>query len=188
MTNGLVGKIGILGGSFNSAHLGHLYISTEVKKLLGLDFVLWLVANHNPFKPNQAGFKTRYQSALNFSKPVWIKVSDFEYKQQVKNSFDSLSLLMLKNPLANFVWLMGADNFCQLDNWHRADDIIKMVPIAIVPRLGDRPRNSKIAAKYASAILPHHKFSTLTQINPPALGFLSIKSYDISSSKLRKQN
>ena len=43
-------KIGILGGSFDPAHKGHLAISKEAFKKIGLKFVIWAITNQNPFK------------------------------------------------------------------------------------------------------------------------------------------
>jgi nicotinic acid mononucleotide adenylyltransferase len=76
-------KIGLLGGSFNPAHEGHLYISRKALELLGLDEVWWLVSPQNPLKDNaeMAPFAERveYATRLALSDPN-IKISDFEYR------------------------------------------------------------------------------------------------------------
>ena len=73
-------KIGILGGSFNPAHKGHLYISNLALKLLQLDEIWWLVSPQNPLKHNvvQNSMKKRLYSAREISKGYKIRVEDLE--------------------------------------------------------------------------------------------------------------
>ena len=62
-------NIGLLGGSFDPPHKGHLYISLEAKKILKLDEVWWLVTPQNPLKINQpANYKDRVQNCKLISK------------------------------------------------------------------------------------------------------------------------
>ena len=182
----LSGKIGILGGSFNPAHIGHYYISKQAKTLLGLDKILWLVTYRHPFKPQQESFEQRYRSALALATPPWIHVSDFEAQHKTENSYDSLSLLRERHRAAHFVFLLGADVFCQLPLWHRADDLVKTMPLAILPREDIHARACPFAARYAARILPAHQARALAFAKPPALAFLTIPQLNISSSQIRK--
>ena len=73
-------KIGLLGGSFNPAHSGHLYISNIALKKLQLDEVWWLISPQNPLKQksNNAPLKTRLNNAKNITKGHKIRVEDLE--------------------------------------------------------------------------------------------------------------
>ena len=178
------GVIGILGGSFNPAHSGHVHLSTHARDILGLDEIVWLVANHNPFKPDQPQFAERYRSARRYAAD-WLRVSDFEYQHGFKNSFDSLSAWQRANPQQHCVLLMGADVFGDLPSWHRYEDILRLMPIAIAPRNGDDGRSSPVAAEWGDHILPAHQLRSLARSQAPALGFLAMPSVDISSSQQR---
>ena len=84
-------KIGILGGSFNPAHVGHLYISSEIIDSLKLDLVLWLVSPHNPLKNKDdlLDYKERFGSAKEIaSLNKKIIVLDYELKNNLKYTFD----------------------------------------------------------------------------------------------------
>ena len=73
-------RIGILGGSFNPAHRGHLHVSQEALRLLQLDEVWWMVSPQNPLKPvnGMADVEIRIASANSFAKHRKIKVTDVE--------------------------------------------------------------------------------------------------------------
>jgi nicotinate-nucleotide adenylyltransferase len=181
-------KIAILGGSFDLAHPGHCFISKQAKQILGLDKVLWLPAYRHPFKPQQSDFATRYRSAVELAKPHWIKVSDLEQKHKTQNSFEALSLLLRYYPQARFVLLMGADVFCQLHTWHRYQELLHLMPIAIQPRQNARARFSPVADQWARAILPAHKLRDLPYCaTPPAFGFLPGPQFNLSSSQMREK-
>ncbi len=181
-------RVGILGGSFNPAHAGHLHISKIARQRLGLDLVIWLVARQNPFKPDQPPFAQRFQSAQNLAAPSWIIVSDLEQKHGFTKSFDSLSALMRRHANISFIFLMGADIFCQLPLWHRGAEIPHLMPLAVLPRRGDSraARHSPLAARLAAHIVPEAQNRSLAAMQPPAIAFLTAPIRDISSSVVRK--
>ncbi|MGB1539689.1 MAG: nicotinic acid mononucleotide adenylyltransferase, partial [Rickettsiales bacterium] len=83
--------IGLLGGSFNPAHAGHLHISLEAMRRLGLDEIWWLVSPQNPLKSTEgmAGFNERYASARAMARHPRIKVSDFEARNHTQYTADT---------------------------------------------------------------------------------------------------
>ena len=65
-------KIGLLGGSFDPPHKGHLYISYEAKKILSLDEVWWLVSPQNPLKITKpASYEERLKNCKNITRRSW---------------------------------------------------------------------------------------------------------------------
>lgn len=145
-------RIGILGGSFNPAHEGHLHLSLEALKRLQLDFVWWLVSPQNPLKSEQgmAAFALRYASAELAARHPRIQVSDLETRIDTRFTADTMRQICRMFPRTQFLWLMGADNLGQFHQWQRWHEIMKTVPVAIF----DRPSysiaalNSKIPTYY----------------------------------------
>jgi nicotinate-nucleotide adenylyltransferase len=132
-------KIGLLGGSFNPAHEGHLYISETAIKRLGLDFVWWLVAPQNPLKPTagMAPLETRLcEAARKYEHDLRIIVVDVETALRTRYTADTLTALKRRFHGVNFVWLMGSDNLAGFHHWRRWREIARSVPIAVVLRPG----------------------------------------------------
>ncbi len=130
-------RIGLLGGSFNPAHAGHLHVSLEAMKRLQLDYVWWLVSPQNPLKPTKgmAAYEKRFASALAITKGYHrIKVSDFEQQHGLHYTHATLSAIKARNPGVQFVWLMGADNLAGFHRWQHWKDIIDIAPVAIFDR------------------------------------------------------
>ena len=131
-------RIGLLGGSFNPAHEGHVHVSEVALKRLGLDFVWWLVTPQNPLKPvaGMAPLSERVKSARIVARHPRIVVMDIEHDFRTHYSFDTLCALQKRFPQLKFTWLMGSDNLQIFRRWHRWADIVKRVPIAVIQRPG----------------------------------------------------
>src|SRR5277367_463461 len=104
-------RVGLLGGSFNPAHEGHVHLSREAMKRLGLDAVWWLVSPQNPLKPirDMAPLAQRLARATDMAsgEPAII-VSDIERRFHTERTRATLSHLRQRYPSTAFVWLMGA--------------------------------------------------------------------------------
>ena len=143
-TNSRNRAIGLLGGSFNPAHDGHLMISLIALKRLQLDEVWWLVSPQNPLK-SAAGMAPFSERLANMPRTVAthrrIIVSDIERRLGTYYTRDTLKRLCARRRGQNFVWLMGADNLVQFPKWEGWKEIFNTVPIAIF----DRPTYSSKA-------------------------------------------
>ena len=130
--------IGLLGGSFNPAHDGHLYVSETAMKRLGLDYVWWLVSPGNPLKQNtgMAPFAARLKSARIVARHARFIVSDIEQRLGTRYTADTVAALQRRFPQVHFVWLMGSDNLVQFSRWRRWQALARMVPIVVVQRPG----------------------------------------------------
>jgi len=129
-------RIGLLGGSFNPAHDGHLYISRIALKALKLDYVWWLVSPGNPLKPMPDALPVRLNRARNAARDGRIFVTDIEARMGTRFTVDSLAALQKRFPQVDFVWLMGSDNLAQFSRWRRWQQIAMRAPIAVVRRPG----------------------------------------------------
>ena len=132
-------RIGVMGGSFNPAHNGHLYIAQAAKQSAQLDEVWWLVSPQNPLKSanGMARFEERLEGARRLAAShQWLRCLDIEEYLQLKTSFDSLTRVQKICPRASLIWIMGADNLSQFPKWYRARDIAASIPILVMNRPG----------------------------------------------------
>jgi len=129
-------RIGLLGGSFDPAHGGHLYVSEIARRALKLDDVWWLVSPGNPLKPEPASLALRLTRARLVARSSHIRVSDIESRLHTCFTVDTVRALLHRFPHVTFVWLMGSDNLEQFSHWRRWQEIAAMVPIAVVRRPG----------------------------------------------------
>lgn len=129
---------GLLGGSFNPAHGGHRRVSLFAREALKLDEVWWLVSPGNPLKPKvgMAPLAARYASAQRMSRNAPIRPTAIERDLGTRYTVDTLRKLVRRYPERRFIWLMGADNLAQFDQWRRWRDIARIMPIAVIARPG----------------------------------------------------
>lgn len=180
--------IGLLGGSFDPPHRGHLHISTEALKRFGLDRIWWLVSPGNPLKPNPpAPLKKRLLAARDLVADPRIIISDIEARLGTRYTAETLAALVRLYPGVRFVWLMGADNLAQFHLWEDWDQIMQMLPIGIIARPGSRApgRLSKAAERFARFQWPGETAHHLACARPPAWCFINIPMRTISSTEIR---
>jgi len=180
-------RVGLLGGSFNPAHQGHLHAALEALVRLGLDEVWFLVSPQNPLKSkgDMAPYAIRLQStqALVRQYPA-LKATGIETKLGTRFTVDTISELKRRFPQVQFVWLMGADNLFQISHWTRWVQLFHMLPVAIV----DRPPYSRavLAAKAARRFLSYRRPHRALMRRPlPAWTFLHIRHHPASATEIR---
>ncbi len=109
--------IGLLGGSFDPAHEGHLYVSQVALKALKLDYVWWLVSPGNPLKAAPGAVEARLAGARLVARHPRIRVSGIESRLGTRYTIDTVTALQRRFPRVRFVWLMGTDNLAQFGRW-----------------------------------------------------------------------
>lgn len=131
-------RIGLMGGSFNPAHDGHLYVSKTALRQMKLDYVWWLVSPGNPLKPQaaMAPLHKRLAYARTLAHHPRICVTDIEGDLGTVYTLDTLKALKCRFPRLSFVWLMGSDNLMQFHRWLRWPEIAQQMPMAVVLRPG----------------------------------------------------
>lgn len=132
-------RIGLLGGSFNPSHTGHIHISKIALKKLNLTEIWWLVSPQNRLK--KTNIKDTYYKRLKHAKrllsnEIKIKVLDLEFKNNLRNSFETLKFIEKRKMFSKFVWIMGSDNLENFHLWIKAKQISKIFPVAVVERPG----------------------------------------------------
>jgi nicotinate-nucleotide adenylyltransferase len=149
--------IGLLGGSFDPPHAGHLHVTRLALARLGLDRVWWLVSPGNPLKPRApADIARRLAAARALTRHPRVTATDVEARLGTRFTADTLRELMRHYPGVGFVWLMGADNMAGFHRWERWDRIMAATPIAVLPRpgAGARAGLSPAARRFARARRP----------------------------------
>ena len=182
-------RIGLLGGSFNPAHSGHLYISETALDRLKLDEVWWLVSPQNPLKAEtgMAEFAARVASAEAQASDPRIVVSRIEQELGTRYSVDTLRALKERFPDIGFVWLMGADNLLQLPKWKSWRSLFRLVPVAIFPRpsYSRRALTGKAARRFQRYRIHDYRAGSLAGMRAPAWIFLRMKPDAISATRIR---
>ena len=189
-------RVGILGGSFNPAHGGHIKISLLALRLLELDEVWWLVTPQNPLKDEggMAPYAERLVTAQGLidshGQSRRIRVSDFEARANTRYTADTLQLLQSHHRDYSFVWLMGADNLVQLPRWRRWRDIMQTMPVAVFdrPTYSYRALAGRAARRFANCRMNHRAPRTLADMPPPAWMFLWAAHDPASASAIRARN
>ncbi len=182
-------RVGILGGSFNPAHTGHLHISRQALKLLKLDEIWWLVSPQNPLKPVQgmASMDQRLKSARSMARGRHFRVTDMERDLGTQFTADTLKALKAKFSKTRFVWIMGADNLIDIARWNDWMEIFETVPVAVFgrPAYSFRALFSKAARRFARNRLNESRAALLVDKKPPAWVFLHIPLSTVSATRIR---
>lgn len=182
-------KIGLLGGSFNPAHEGHLHISHLALKALKLDWVWWLVSPQNPLKDTRdmADFEERLTSARAQATHPKCVVTDIEKQMGTQYTLETLTRMQHLFPHARFVWLMGADNLQTFHHWGGWEEIAQRVPMAVFDRA---PYTYEaLRAEAATALRPYRlerrEYATIADREAPAWAYLHLRRHPASSTAIR---
>ena len=166
-------KIGILGGSFDPAHKGHLAISKEAIKRFKLKKIIWAITKKNPFKKESAlSLKTRIKYCKKITRKMsLIKIKFFEDIIKSNKTID-LIRYFTRDKNNEIYFLMGADNLINFHKWHQSKKITQKCNIIVFDRQGYKRKSLNS--------------STFKRLNKKNLKFIEFKKVNISSSQLRK--
>jgi nicotinate-nucleotide adenylyltransferase len=183
-------RVGLLGGSFDPAHEGHVHLTQVALRRFALDRVIWLVSPGNPLKVRgPKALDLRMGRAQDVMQDPRVIISDFEAQIGTRYTAETVELLKAAYPGVHFVWLMGADNLAQFHRWQRWEDILHAVPIGVLARPGWRQAglNSRAARKYRHMRLPGRASTLLADSTTPAWCFVNMPMRHVSSTDLRAQ-
>jgi nicotinate-nucleotide adenylyltransferase len=183
-------RIGLLGGSFDPPHPGHVHITTWALKAFGLDRVWWLVSPGNPLKADApADLARRLAAARALMRHPRVTVTGLEARLGTRYTAATLAALQRHYPGVRFVWLMGADNLAGFHRWDNWPEIMQAVPVGVLARPGQQLRAglSPAARRFARWRLPAWEARSLPFRPTPAWTLLSGRMLDLSSTALRAQ-
>ncbi len=143
--------IGLLGGSFDPPHKGHLGISKIAIKKLKLKKIYWVVTKKNPFKN-----KTFYSldERIKYAKKIsrsCKKITTIHLENIVKSprSIDLINYFIKKEKISNIYFIIGSDNLIKFHKWKSWKKIVKLVKLVVFSRKGyDKKGMISIVAKY----------------------------------------
>ena len=167
-------KIGILGGSFDPAHIGHVKISIEAKKKFKISKIIWAITKKNPFKSKSLNdVKKRIFIAKKMVKKYdFISIRFYENRIKSNRTIDLINYLKKKNNKYEIFFLMGADNLISFHKWHKWKAIASKCNILVFDRTNYKSKSLKSKA--------------FKKLNNRGLKFIKFKKVNISSSILRK--
>ncbi|WP_417719368.1 nicotinate-nucleotide adenylyltransferase [Salipiger sp.] len=180
--------VGLLGGSFDPPHAGHVNLTLEALRRFRLDRVIWLVSPGNPLKARgPAPLDERMAAARALMDHPRVIVSDFEARVGTRYTARTIAAMKEAFPATRFVWLMGADNLAQFHLWDDWRGIAGQVPIGVLARPGSRlaARGSVAATVLRLSRLPARDAGLLARAAPPAWCFVNMPMSPLSSSALR---
>lgn len=178
--------IGLLGGSFDPAHEGHVHITREALKRMGLDQVWWLVTPANPLKPRQpAPMADRLARARKLMRHPRVKITALEARLGTQATADTVDRLQAIYPGVTFVWLMGADNLVQFHHWGRWRDILRSVAVGVLARPGSGVAARLSVAARAFRVHRVSRGETLQGRRPPVWAFVNLPMHEASSTEIR---
>ena len=169
----LKNKIGVLGGSFDPAHKGHLAISKKALQTYKLKKIIWAITLKNPLKKkNNTSISERIESCKKIIKSNnFIKIKFYENIIKSNKTIDLINYLK-KTTKSEIFFLMGADNLVNFHKWYKWKTISKKCKILVFDRHGYK-RKSLNSVSYK-------------RLNRKSLKFIEFNKVNISSSQLRK--
>ena len=183
-------KIGLLGGSFDPPHKGHLFISLEARKILKLDEVWWIVTPQNPLKISKpATYKERVFNCRNITRNYPINIKEIEKKIGSNYSYKTISYILRHYKNIKFFWLMGADNLISFHKWQKWQKIFNNMSIVIFKRHGYNNKALKsITSKKFNQSRILKSLIKLEDFNKlPSWTIIENKEIKISSTEIRNQ-
>ncbi len=185
-------RIGLLGGSFNPPHAGHLHIAQLAQVKFGLDFIWWIVTPQNPLKSTKhmRPFEERFNNVEKMLQGFPRQMpSVLEAELGTTYTYETIAGLKTYFPHTDFLWICGMDNAHIFHHWDKWQDIIEMVPVSFIAR---PPANYLVKACPLRMMhnIPHHHNTAGRQTDLKTRGIYWLKGnkmLDISSTKMRKK-
>jgi nicotinate-nucleotide adenylyltransferase len=167
-------KIGILGGTFDPPHIGHLHISKIAIKKFELKKLIWAITKKNPLKKKPYfKIKTRIKLAKKITtKEKKIFIQYFDDKIKSTNTFDLLNYIKKREKKAKLYFLIGADNLMKFHKWKNWKKIPTLAKIVIFPR--------------DNWLVKKNKYIALKTLKKKDLIYIKSKKVNISSTLIRK--
>ncbi len=180
--------IGLLGGSFDPPHEGHVHITKQAIKAFNLSKIWWLVSPGNPLKGwEPEKISKRSKECKKIMRHPAVTITNIESSLGSRFTAETIYKLQRIYPQVRFVWLMGADNLVNFHHWDKWNWIVKNVPIGVLARPGEQIKAglSPTATRYRRfRIRPDEAFK-LSTLTPPVWTLLIGPMRNVSSTDLR---
>ncbi len=171
-------RIGVLGGTFDPPHLGHLWLATMAADVIGLDRVLFMPAAQPPHKGGQLVTRATdrlLMTRLAITGDPALELTGIEMERPGPSyTVDSVDELERAHPDATLFLIMAADSLEQIDTWREPDRLLERIEWVVGPRPGSAlPDRSALESRFGAAASRIH--------------LLTGPSLDVSSSEIRRR-
>lgn len=133
-------RVGILGGTFDPIHVGHLAAARAATLALAFDRLLFIPSHappHRPDSPRASGYHRLQMTALAVAESPGWQASDVELvRGGASYTFDTLTTLRRLEPTSQFFFITGADAFAEIASWHRYPDVLELAHFVVIARTG----------------------------------------------------
>lgn len=171
-------RIGILGGTFNPIHLGHINMAKSAYRQCGLDKVLIMPAKNPPHKVGKIIASEEHRSnmcRLAIQDYPYMEFSDFEIKRDGL-SYSVITLTLLKKQYDELFFIIGADSLYDMENWYQPDRVLALATMVVIPR--EDARESILDLRAQADYLEDKYNANIVIVDCPKI--------DISSTAVRK--
>ncbi len=179
-------KIGIMGGTFDPVHNGHLYLAREALRQLALDEILWIVSGDPPHKGDSVRSRIlrRNMTELAITGMERMRLCDVEIELEAPAySYETLSLLKERHPEDELYFIMGEDSLRLFGKWVHPERIAQMAKIVVAVRYEDTETDTDIDNRMRSV---ESAIQETREKFPTDYFLLKTKNIPVSSTALRE--
>lgn len=182
-------RIGILGGSFDPPHAGHLLVAKRALSHLGLDHLIWVPSLQNPLKERAVvPMGDRLKALEDFTRHPDMQIRNWEAAIGSPYTIDLIRASRQSYPRAGFVLIMGSDALAGLHRWRGWETLAHLVAICAFARPGEQLplAASPFARRFAKRRVAAKSAAMLPNLSPPCWSLIPGPMVDISSSEIRE--
>jgi nicotinate-nucleotide adenylyltransferase len=187
-------RIGLLGGTFDPIHVGHLASARAAADALDLRRLLFIPSHippHRPDRPRASGYHRWQMTALAVAgTPGW-EASDVEVSRDGPSfTFDTLTALRVREPGAQFFFVTGADAFAEIASWRRYPEVLELAHFVVIARPGTaltslRARLPQLAPRMVDG--GRRPAAPPSGTASPSIFLVAAATPDVSSTEVRQR-
>ncbi|MGP1382640.1 MAG: nicotinate (nicotinamide) nucleotide adenylyltransferase [Thainema sp.] len=181
--------VGILGGTFDPVHQGHLALAIAAIQQADLDQLLWVPDPHPPHKAKSKVTSLEHRINMIQSaiaplprQQVWQRPQDHE-SSAPSFAISTLNALQQAQPNGRWHWILGLDAFCTLPKWYRSEELVSQCQWVVAPR---SESTSKAAEEQCRQVVAHFA-SCDRRVHYQLLNLDSFRPIPAASSVIRRQ-
>jgi nicotinate-nucleotide adenylyltransferase len=193
----LSSRIGILGGTFNPIHYGHLAAAEEVRDRLKLDRILFIPSAIPPHKHEEEVPPAEHRMEmvrLALAGNDCFEASDLEIRRGGRSyTIDTIETLLQSHPGASLFFITGVDSFLEIQTWNRWDRLVSLCSFVVISRPGYSFRDlakidfMKSAVPELSGLDRGARSQWVVKSGATTVYLETVPLYDISSTDIRKR-
>lgn len=183
-------RVGLLGGTFDPIHFGHLRLGLELREALALDEIRFIPCHNPPHRNDPVASSEQRLMMLEYALkgvPGTVVDSRELLRDEPSYTVDTLALLRQERPDAIFFWFMGMDAFASFMSWYQWEKILTLAHLVVSPR----PDNENALPKPMQALLDERRIeckkvnSAESEQQSGGIYIQAITQLDISATRIR---